>query len=39
VKSTHAEARALDRVVAAYLDDIRQTTQMVTRALASIAGR
>jgi biotin-dependent carboxylase-like uncharacterized protein len=39
VQSSHAEARALDLAIAAYVEDVKQTTQMVTRALATIAGR
>jgi allophanate hydrolase len=39
VRSSHAEARALDQAVAAYVDDISNTAQMVTRALKTMAGR
>jgi allophanate hydrolase len=38
VRSSHAEARALDRAVTDYLDDIRATSHMVARALKTIAG-
>jgi len=39
VRSSHAEARALDQAIAAYMDDVRDTSQMVMRALKTIAGR
>ena len=39
VRSSHAEARALDKVIAAYVDDVRNTSQMVGRALKTMAGR
>jgi 5-oxoprolinase (ATP-hydrolysing) subunit C len=38
VRSSHAEARALDKAVAVYLEDIRATSQIVARALKTIAG-
>lgn len=37
VRSTHAEARAIEKAVAAYIEDIRQTSQMVKRALKAMA--
>jgi allophanate hydrolase len=39
VRCLHAEARALDQAVAAYVDDIRNTTPMVTRALKAMGSR
>ncbi|NEJ72992.1 5-oxoprolinase/urea amidolyase family protein [Rhizobium phaseoli] len=33
VRSTHAEARAVEQAVARYVEDVRQTSQMVKRAL------
>ncbi|TCU12686.1 biotin-dependent carboxyltransferase family protein [Rhizobium sullae] len=33
VRSTHAEARAVEQAVARYVDDVRQTSRMVKRAL------
>jgi len=38
VRSSHAEARALDKAIAAYVDDVRNTSQMVGRALKTMAG-
>ncbi|ATU94634.1 biotin-dependent carboxyltransferase family protein [Phyllobacterium zundukense] len=38
VRSSHAEARTLDKAVAAYVDDVRNTSQMVGRALKTMAG-
>ncbi|MBX4901168.1 biotin-dependent carboxyltransferase family protein [Rhizobium bangladeshense] len=37
VRSTHAEARTVERAVARYVDDIRQTSRMVKRALKAMA--
>ncbi|MBB5575560.1 MULTISPECIES: biotin-dependent carboxyltransferase family protein [Rhizobium] len=37
VRSTHAEARAVEQAVARYIADIRQTSQMVKRALKAMA--
>jgi biotin-dependent carboxylase-like uncharacterized protein len=39
VRSSHAEARTLDRALADYVEDVRNTSQMVARALKTIAGR
>lgn len=39
VRSTHAEARALDEAIAAYVNDVGNTSQMVARALKTIGGR
>ncbi len=39
VRSSHAEARALDHAIAAYVNDVRNTAQMVGRALMTMAGR
>lgn len=39
VRSSYAEARALDKAIAAYVDDICNTSQMVKRALKTMAGR
>lgn len=39
VRSSHAEARALDHAIAAYVDDVRNTAQMVGRALKAMVGR
>jgi biotin-dependent carboxylase-like uncharacterized protein len=39
VRSSHAEARTLDQAIAAYADDVRDTSQMVARALKTMAGR
>ncbi|OBZ95736.1 allophanate hydrolase [Pararhizobium polonicum] len=39
VRSSHADARALDQAIAAYIDDIRNTSQMVARALKTMTGR
>jgi allophanate hydrolase len=39
VRSSHSEARALDQATAAYVDDVRNTSQMVLRALKVMAGR
>jgi biotin-dependent carboxylase-like uncharacterized protein len=39
VRSSHAEARMLDKAIADYLEDIRATSQMVERALKTISGR
>ncbi|PSH63412.1 allophanate hydrolase [Phyllobacterium brassicacearum] len=38
VRSSHAEARTLDKVIAAYVEDVRNTAQMVGRALETMAG-
>ncbi|MGN6774316.1 biotin-dependent carboxyltransferase family protein [Rhizobium sp.] len=37
VRSTHAEARAVEQAVTRYVEDIRQTSQMVKRALRAMA--
>lgn len=37
VRSTHAEARAVEQAVARYVEDIRRTSQMVKRALKAMA--
>ncbi|MFB2563087.1 biotin-dependent carboxyltransferase family protein [Rhizobium sp. IMFF44] len=37
VRSTHAEARAVEQAVTRYVEDIRQTSQMVKRALKAMA--
>ncbi|MBP2447819.1 biotin-dependent carboxyltransferase family protein [Rhizobium leguminosarum] len=37
VRSTHAEARAVEQAVARYVDDVRQTSGMVKRALKAMA--
>lgn len=37
VRSTHAEARVVEQAVASYLEDIRQTSHMVKRALKAMA--
>lgn len=37
VRSTHAEARVVEQAVASYLEDIRQTSHMVKRALRAMA--
>jgi len=37
VRSTHAEARAVERAVARYVEDVRRTSQMVKRALKAMA--
>lgn len=37
VRSTHAEARAVEQAVARYLDDVRTTVAMVKRALKAMA--
>lgn len=39
VRCTHAEARALDKAIAAYVDDVRNTAPMVARALKTTGGR
>jgi allophanate hydrolase len=39
VRCQHAEARALDQAVAAYVDDIRNTAPMVARALKAMGSR
>lgn len=39
VRSSHTEARALDMVIATYVNDVRNTSQMVGRALKTMAGR
>lgn len=39
VRSSHAEARALDKAIAVYVDDVRNTSQMVGRSLRAMAGR
>jgi biotin-dependent carboxylase-like uncharacterized protein len=39
VRSSHAEARVLDQAIAAYVDDVRNTLQMVARALKTIKGQ
>ncbi|POO52671.1 biotin-dependent carboxyltransferase family protein [Agrobacterium rosae] len=39
VRSSHAQARALDQAIATYLEDISSSAQMVGRALKTIAGR
>ncbi|AGS25824.1 biotin-dependent carboxyltransferase family protein [Rhizobium etli] len=37
VRSTHAEARALDQAVSGYVQEVARTSQMVTRALQAMA--
>ncbi|MEZ2128632.1 MULTISPECIES: biotin-dependent carboxyltransferase family protein [unclassified Sinorhizobium] len=37
VRSTHAEARAVEQAVAGYVEDVRRTSQMVKRALKAMA--
>jgi allophanate hydrolase len=37
VRSTHAEARAVEQAVARYLEDVRVTSQMVKRTLRALA--
>ncbi|MBX4909462.1 MULTISPECIES: biotin-dependent carboxyltransferase family protein [Rhizobium] len=37
VRSTHAEARAVEQAVARYVDDVRRTSRMVKRALKAMA--
>ncbi|QND43656.1 biotin-dependent carboxyltransferase family protein (plasmid) [Rhizobium leguminosarum bv. viciae] len=37
VRSTHAEARKVEQAVARYVEDVRQTSQMVKRALKAMA--
>lgn len=37
VRSTHAEARAVEQAVARYVEDVRATSQMVKRALKAMA--
>jgi allophanate hydrolase len=37
VRSTHAEARVVEQAVASYVEDIRQTSHMVKRALKAMA--
>lgn len=37
VRSTHAEARAVEQAVARYVEDVQQTSQMVKRALRAMA--
>ncbi len=37
VRSTHAEARAVEQAVARYVEDVRRTSQMVKRALKAMA--
>ncbi|MDK4702054.1 biotin-dependent carboxyltransferase family protein [Rhizobium sp. CNPSo 4062] len=37
VRSTHAEARAVEQAVARYVEDVRRTSQMVRHALKSMA--
>lgn len=37
VRSTHAEARAVERAVAEYIEDVRQTAEMVKRALKAMS--
>ena len=39
VRSSHAEARALDQAIVAYVDEVSNTAQMVGRALKTMAGR
>lgn len=39
VRSSHAEARALDHAITSYINDVRNTAQMAGRALKTIAGR
>jgi allophanate hydrolase len=37
VRSTHAEARTVEQAVARYVEDVRQTSRMVKRALKAMA--
>lgn len=37
VRSTHAEARAVERAAARYVEDVRRTSQMIKRALKAMA--
>jgi allophanate hydrolase len=37
VRSTHAEARSVEQAVAGYVEDVRQTSRLVKRALKAMA--
>jgi len=37
VPATHAQARAIERALGAYIDDVRRTARLVSQALSTVA--